>query len=170
MSEPVEFLPDNIIAALRKRGVEYIVIGAFGAILHGSPYPTADIDICPNLEHSNLERLASALVDLDARIYAVDEPEGVTFDRSAEMLERAQVWSLITTAGRLDICFEPAGTSGYADLVRDAVVISLRGADIVVASLADIIRSKDAAGRDKDRVQLQTLRRLLDRINRGESP
>jgi hypothetical protein len=37
-----------------------------------------------------------------------------------------------------------------------------------VASLADIIRSKEAAGREKDRLALPRLRRLLDRLGESE--
>jgi hypothetical protein len=39
---------------------------------------------------------------------------------------------------------------------------------IRVASLADIIRSKEAAGREKDRLALPRLRRLLDRLSERE--
>jgi hypothetical protein len=37
-----------------------------------------------------------------------------------------------------------------------------------VASLADIVRSKEAAGPEKDRLALPRLRRLLDRLDEGE--
>ncbi len=38
---------------------------------------------------------------------------------------------------------------------------------ILVASLEDVIRSKEAAGREKDRLALPRLRRLLDRLRSG---
>lgn len=57
----------------------------------------------------------------------------------------------------------PSGTSGYEDLVRSAVWMRLEDVDIPVASLADVIRSKEAAGREKDRAMLPTLRQLLGR-------
>jgi hypothetical protein len=42
----------------------------------------------------------------------------------------------------------------------------LRGIDVPVASLADVIRSKEAAGRDRDRAILPTLRHLLETAER----
>lgn len=57
----------------------------------------------------------------------------------------------------------PAGTGGYADLRREAIDIELRGVRVPIASLADVIRSKEAAGRDKDRRVLPVLRELLAR-------
>jgi len=41
---------------------------------------------------------------------------------------------------------------GYEDLARDAVRLTILGVDVDVASLADVIRSKEAAGREKDRL------------------
>lgn len=91
------------------------------------------------------------------------EPEGVAFDRSAEALERASIWNLQTTCGMFDLSFRPSGTGGYDDLVRGAVTMELRGEVVAVASLADIVRSKEAAGRPKDLAALPTLRALLRR-------
>ena len=76
---------------------------------------------------------------------------------------------MTTDAGDLDVTFCPSGTSGFADLKRDA--IDIEAADrlhILVASLADVVRSKEAAGREKDRLALPRLRRLLDRLQRSE--
>ena len=72
--------------------------------------------------------------------------------------------NMTTQAGDLDVTFCPSGTSGFADLKRDAT--DIEAADrlhILVASLEDVIRSKEAAGREKDRLALPRLRRLLER-------
>ena len=76
---------------------------------------------------------------------------------------------MATQAGDLDVAFCPSGTPGFADLKRDA--IEIQAADrlhILVASLEDVIRSKAAADREKDRLALPRLRRLLDRLQAGE--
>jgi hypothetical protein len=72
------------------------------------------------------------------------------------------VWNLVTDHGRLDITFRPSGTTGFADLARDAVHLTILGVEVDVASLADVIRSKEAAGREKDRLALPVLRRVLE--------
>ena len=51
---------------------------------------------------------------------------------------------------------------GYEELARDAVGLTILGVDVVVASLADVIRSKEAAGREKDRLVLSVLRRIAE--------
>lgn len=82
------------------------------------------------------------------------------------MLARVSVLHLTTRHGDLDLSFEPSGTAGYDNLHRGAVALKLRGLVLSVASLADIIRSKEAADREKDRMVLPALRRLLDQAGK----
>ncbi len=140
--------------------MKFVLIGALAARLHGFPRLTADADITPAGDKANLERLASALKDLDARVYTESVPEGLAFDRSAAALGRARMWNLVTNAGRLDIAFTPAGTKGYEDLAADAEKFEAFGVEFLAASLDDIIRSKEAAGRDKDLDDVVLLRAL----------
>jgi hypothetical protein len=78
------------------------------------------------------------------------------------------VWTLTTEAGDLDLVFTPAGTGGYADLVADATEVDL-GARVLVASLRDVIRSKEASNRPKDIAQLPALRQTLEVIREREA-
>jgi len=158
--------PERLIRTLRKHRVEFVLIGALAARLYGFPRLTADADITPASTPRNLERLASALRELGAKIYTETVPEGLGFDCSAAMLSRATMWNLITKAGRLDLAFEPSGTKGYADLAEGAGRFEAFGVKFLVASLDDIIRSKEAAGRPKDKNDVVLLRELKRR-NRG---
>jgi hypothetical protein len=157
-----EFAPQDVFAVLERHGVRYVLIGGLAAILHGAPHITTDADIVPEVGRDNLERLSAALKELHARIRIAGEPAGIPFDHSGESLSRVQVWNLVTDRGNLDITLVPSGTRGYDDLVRDVQPKTVRGIEVPVASLADVIRSKEAAGRDKDRLVLPVLRRLLE--------
>ncbi|MEP6551234.1 MAG: hypothetical protein ABJB95_08620 [Gemmatimonadales bacterium] len=140
--------------------MKFVLIGALAARLHGFPRLTADADITPATDKRNLERLAAALDDLDAKVYTESVPEGLTFDRSAAALERAAIWNLVTSAGRLDIAFTPSGTKGYDDLAEEAERFEAFGVHFLAASLDDIIRSKEATGRAKDEDDVVILRAL----------
>ena len=85
------------------------------------------------------------------------------------MLLSEEILNLTTRCGDLDLTFTPSGTKGYSDLKNDAIQMDIRGIRLSVASLADVIRSKEAADREKDRLVLPTLRRLLDRLENDES-
>jgi len=161
MAEP-EFGPDQILGVLERHGVRCVLIGGFAAVIHGSPYLTADVDVVPSTDRDNLQRLSDALRELHAKVWTTTEPEGLAFDYAPSSLADVRVWNLVTDFGRLDLTFEPSGTQGYDDLSRDAAHLEILGVGVDVASLADIIRSKEAAGREKDRLVLPVLRRLAE--------
>jgi hypothetical protein len=159
------FDPFPLLAALRRHDVEFIVIGAVAAIAQGYPLTTRDLDVTPLREHENAERLATALRELDAKLRTATEL--VDFPIEATYLEQVDSWALLTQLGELDILFEPDGTAGYPDLRRGAVEVTL-GVPVLVASLRDVIRMKEASSREKDRAQLPALRRTLEVIRRRE--
>jgi hypothetical protein len=163
VAEAAAFDPERMITVLARHGVEYVLIGALAARLQGFPRLTADADVTPSADPENLERLAAALRDLNARVYTEAVPEGLAFDCSAASLARAELWNLVTDAGRLDLAFRPAGTEGYDDLRRNAVPFEAFGVGLNAASLGDIIRSKEAAGRPQDRQDVIILREILRR-------
>ena len=159
--------PEPILATLRKHEVRFVVIGAIAAILQGYPLPTYDLDITPDDAPDNLERLADALRELEAKLRT---PQGaIDFPVDAKMLSGARVWTLTTRAGDLDLVFDPAGTAGYADLRRGAIAYDIGSGEIPVASLIDVIRSKETAHRVKDQAQLPALRRTLELRRERES-
>jgi hypothetical protein len=62
------------------------------------------------------------------------------------------------------VSFVPSGTEGWEDLSVHAIGIDIDGTHVNVAALDDIIRSKEAADRLKDRLILPSLRRLREMI------
>jgi hypothetical protein len=160
----------GLLRLLERHDVRYVVIGAQAAVIHGAPVVTEDLDITPARDDENLQRLASALSEIEPRLRTASEPEGVPFPVDARLLAIAATWNLTTRLGELDIAFEPAGTRGYDDLRSGADTIELAdGLLVQVASLADVIRSKEAAGREKDRAQLPLMRRTLEEIRAREA-
>ena len=162
------FDPDDIFFALSNHGVRFILIGGMAAILHGDTGVTLDIDIVPAVDPANLDRLAVALQALGARIRADGVPEGLAFDCSGAFLRNLgpdAMLNLTTRAGDLDVAFMPTGTQGFQDLKREAMTINAAGTTVLVASLADVIRSKGAADREKDRLALPRLHELLERTS-----
>jgi len=157
------FDPERILRALSRRRVRYILVGATAARLQGFPRLTADADIAPALDIRNLTRLSAALRDLRARVYTQSMPEGLPFSCDAETLSRANVWNLVTDAGRLDLIFKPSGTDGYDDLERSALTYKVFGVKVRAASLKDILRSKLASNRPQDQQDAIVLTEMLKR-------
>jgi hypothetical protein len=151
----------RILEVLHRNKVAYILIGGLAAVYHGSPFPTEDADITPEMDRRNLDKLATALRELNARVSTDSVPSGLPFRCDGEALSAAQTWNLTTDAGDLDVTFTPSGTRGYRDLSRDAARVELYGVNVLIASLRDVIRSKQAANQPKDQRMLPTLREIL---------
>jgi hypothetical protein len=151
----------RLFEVLHRHEVVYVLIGGLAAVFYGSPFPTEDADITPQDDRPNLIRLAAALRELNAKIRTEAVPEGLLFACDADGLAAAQTWNLQTDAGDLDLAFEPSGTQGYSDLRRDAMPAQLYNVTVHIASLSDVIRSKAAADRPKDRRVLPALREIL---------
>jgi len=160
VAEP-RFDPDRMLRVLAAHDVDFVLIGGYAAALHGSDHLTFDVDITPSRDAANLDRLSEALHELRARVRVDGIEGGLEFQHDGPSLARASMWNLVTDAGDLDLSFEPCGTDGWADLHRGAVTVGLVSGPTEVASLADIVRSKETANRPKDQLVLPTLRRLL---------
>lgn len=140
-------------------------MGGFAAVLHGSPLPTSDVDVVPRRDPDNLERLARALTRLGAQLRTAAGPVETTID-AAFLGAMPLMLNFTTDHGDLDLTFAPTGPRQAWD--ADAGVVEIAdGLSIRVASLAGVIDSKQAAGRDKDVRALLYLESLRDEIAGG---
>jgi len=161
---------ERIISTLHRHGVAYVLIGGAAANAHGSTLLTEDVDITPARDRANMDRLAAALRELGARIRTSNEPEGVEFPvEGAFLAAQPLMLNLTTEAGDVDLTLAPAGfAAGYDALAPRAVDIEFDDGVVVrVAALDDIIASKRAANRPKDKAALPYLEALADDIARG---
>jgi hypothetical protein len=163
------FDPTAICRILNEEGVDYVVMGGFAAVIHGSPLPTEDVDILPDRRPDNLERLASALARLGARIRTAGDPVATTIDAGL-LAEMPHMLTLVTDFGILDLAFTPAGPLDGYD-AWNAGSSSIEIADrltVRVAGLDDVIDSKAAANRPKDVRALPYLESLREAIFHGD--
>lgn len=161
------FDPIEIIRVLAEHEVECVLIGGLAGVLHGAPATTNDADIMPEASEQNLIRLSAALRGLDARLRVDSDPEGVAFDPHPALLASMSTLNTSTRFGDLDLTLSPAGIDDYESLRSAAVEFDIEGSRMLVASLDDVIRSKEAADRPKDHATLPLLRAVRDEIGRG---
>ena len=124
---------------------------------------TTDVDVTPERSSANRGRLAAALRGLGGGIRVDDLENGLPFATSAEALGGVKTLNLRTPFGDIDLTFEPDGTEGFPDLVGRAEPHTVGSVRVLVAALADVIRSKTAAGRQKDLLALPELHEIARR-------
>jgi hypothetical protein len=168
MSELDRFQPDVILGSLIEHDVRFVLIGGLAAQAHGSPSLTGDLDICYARDRENLDRLAATLADLSAvrRGLPVDAPRMPPFD--ARTLRAGGPFTLTTTAGDFDLLATPDPGFDYERLRATSVSTTVAGHPVLIASLADLIDMKRAAGRPKDRIELEILGALREELDRRD--
>src|SRR5207244_9918196 len=114
------------------------------AQLHGWQGATADLDIAVANDGANVDRLNKTLAQVGAGQGTIGA-FGTAFR---------------TRYGRLEIVRRAHAVGHYSDWLRRAQELEVE-ADlrVLVAATDDILRSKQAAGRDKDRASLAQMRR-----------
>jgi hypothetical protein len=106
----------ELLSVLLRHEVRFVVIGGAAIQSHGRRYVTEDIDVTPDPDEANLQRLADALNELECRLVTdpanpsswVKLPADYFTTRS---LLSASMWNLATRHGLLDVSFAPSGIS-----------------------------------------------------------
>jgi predicted nucleotidyltransferase len=168
MADWPDFRPRPIIQLLTARGVDFVVIGGYAAVLHGSARVTRDLDVCYATDAANLAVLGRALTDMNARPAGVDED--VPFVADARTLARVELLTLVTDLGRLDVMTAPAGAPPYGRMRDRADRYDLDGLLVRVAAIPDLVAMKRAVGRKRDLAdieELEAIQRLRARAAQG---
>lgn len=151
----------GLLGALARHEVDYLVIGGVAAQLHGRRRTTKDLDVMPAPGRANLERLAAALEELDARAGGIDPGAAPLSVTDVDRLEIAPVLPpLRTRHGELHVVKEPEGADDYGTLRQRALVVPLEGLELAIVALDDLVRMKRAAGRRRDLEDIDALIRL----------
>jgi hypothetical protein len=167
VSEAPEFLPKELIDRLVAGEVEFVLIGGIAAQAHGSPSLTADLDIVPSWDRDNLRKVARLLAEIAAVRHDVPEDSPPLPPLDERTLLTGAVFTLTTRFGRFDLLANADPGLDFDALMRCAVEYEFLGHRLHVASLDDLIAMKRAAGRPKDRVELEILGALREEIDRG---
>ena len=136
---------------LQDCGLEAILIGNAAAALQGAPVTTVDLDFLFRKTPRNIAKLKTAAKLLGAVLMRPFYPASDLF-RVARDSDGLQVDFLGTIHG----------IRSFEGLRRRAQRHDLDGAVLLVADLADVVRSKRAAGRPRDRAVLEILELTLD--------
>ena len=170
MTELGRFDAEELVRRLLEADVKFVLIGGLAAQAHGSTSLTSDLDIVPSWDRDNLRKVARILSDIAAVRHGVaaDAPPLPPLDERA--LLAGAVFTLTTEYGRFDLLANPDPGFDFDSLMRTGAEHEFLGHRLQVASLDDLIAMKRAAGRPKDRVELEILGALREEMDRAGRP
>jgi hypothetical protein len=154
VSAEERFEPERVVEALNRMGVRYVVVGGLAAGAHGVVRATRDIDLVPDPDPDNLERLASTLVSLGGRHVVHDDLTGENLAAPVSMKVR-------TEHGEVHVLSRMPGTPSFHELDSERLLVEVApGVEAPVCSLAHLRRMKLASERPRDVVDLVELDEL----------
>lgn len=149
MSYDEAFLVE-LLRALRVAKLEAVIVGTTAAILQGVPLMTEDVDLLIRDTPKNREKLATLCAELGR-------------GRPVQITPLSPTVRLIGADDiDVDVLFDTlSGDLSFASVRARSVQIAVGETTAAAASLEDVIRSKQAANRPKDRAQLPMLESFL---------
>lgn len=139
--------------------IECVIIGGVASTLYGSAILTNDLDVCYARNAGNLEKLATALQSVNAKLR--NAPPDLPFLLDADTLRRGLNFTFITDVGSLGLLGEVRGLGSYQDVVAEAITYELFGYLFPVIEINRLILAKRTAGRAKDMIAVAELEALL---------
>lgn len=134
---------------LKKHGAHFLFIGKGAAIIMGYPDTTQDVDLFPKKSPANGAAIVAGLRDLGFPLT----------DEHAEQIVRGKDFIQIRYGPfDVDLIFAPDGIERFEDAEQRSLTIE----GLPVCHIDDIIRSKEAANRVRDRETLPRLKAFRD--------
>lgn len=137
----------DVFKSLSCHEVRYVVIGGVAAILHGVPRATFDLDILIEATEDNAGRLLDAFLEVGLGTAALIEPQTLLANEITIFRDRL----------RIDVQTRTPGIE-FEDAWRRRSRLTYDGGEFFIICKDDLIRSKEAAGREIDLADI----RLLD--------
>ncbi|MBI3492766.1 MAG: hypothetical protein HY047_13460 [Acidobacteria bacterium] len=160
--------------ALQENAVRFVVIGVAGANYYAlnasTVFLTQDRGLFLPPDPDNLVNCWAACDAVGLHLWSGDEPLDSPRDRwLAERIVERRALTRATDGAELQVDLTlVTGGCAFDAVWKERRVFQVDGVDIPVARLLDIVTSKHAAGRDKDRLFLATHREALEELLRRE--
>lgn len=140
----------EFLVAFNRHNVDYLIVGGYAVILHGYVRTTGDLDIWVRKSKVNYHKIAAAFVDFGMPVFDMNEDN---FLHNEELD--------VFTFGVPPICIELItnikGIS-FDEAFENALVKKVDQIEIKLIHLEDLIKAKEAAGRPKDKNDIEHLK------------
>lgn len=152
---------NRLIERLCDAHIDFVIVGGFAGMLHGSSLVTRDLDVCAVLNAETVGKLRDALRDVRPTHRLT--PQRLSFLETPEPGVGMKNLYLETELGAIDFLGSILGIGEFERVRAASIEIELFGRRCRVISLADLIQAKEALGRDKDLIAAKELRAIAEK-------
>ncbi len=148
-----------LLERLLKNNIDFVLVGGFASVLHGSTLVTQDLDICVAMTDEEIHKLRKALQDLNP-IHRMNPNAQISFLEQPKDLRNIKNIYLRTNLGVLDIMSELPPIGNFEAIKINAIEIDLYGYKCKIIALEDLIKIKETMTRPKDKETLEYLKKI----------
>ncbi len=145
----------DLLKVLMGVEIDFVLVGGFASVVYGSSMVTRDLDICTLITSEEIEKLRQCLKDFHPKHRMT--PKKLSFLEFPAELKGVNNIYLETDLGVLDVISQVTGVGTYGQIKSRSIEIALYGKKCKLISLDDLITSKKAMGRDKDKAVVKEL-------------
>lgn len=153
MTEPAF---DQLLRRLSEADVEFVLIGGLAVNAWGVVRGTKDVDVVVAPDPENLRRIAGVAVAIHGHIQTGESFLSTPPSIAAQLASGERV-AIETELGQLDIVQGLDGVPNYDELRAGATEAEVLGTRVLVCSFEDLKAMKRAAGRTRDKADLEDL-------------
>lgn len=144
-----------LLQLLLKNNIDFVLIGGFAGTIHGSTLVTQDLDICLACNSENLKKLRHIFKNYHP-VHRMT-PQKLSFLTYPETLENVANVYLNSDLGILDVLSSVIGVGDFSRVKSNSIEIKIFDHVCKVISIDDLIASKKAMNRDKDKITVKEL-------------
>ena len=137
----------EFIQSLNNNKVRYLVIGGYAVAFHGHPRYTKDIDIWIDCVEENAAKMVASLDDFGFGELGLTE---------SDFIEPGQIVQLGYPPNRIDILTSIKGVD-FVECYESRVIVELDEITINFIDLENLIKNKQASGRNQDLADIENL-------------
>lgn len=152
---------NQLIELLADNRLEFVIVGGFAGVLHGSSLVTHDLDLCIILKKETVECLKQILKPFHP-VHRMT-PQRLSFLEIPLDYQRLNSLYLDTDLGQLDLLSEIKGVGTFEKIYKEADTVELFGRECKVMSIDMLIQSKMEMARDKDTAMVKELRVIKEK-------
>ena len=138
----------EMLQSLLGNEVEFLIVGAYAMAVYGYPRATGDLDLWILTSNENADRTYRALVQFGAPLDKID---------TKSFSKEGIVFQIGVAPCRIDILTHIDGVD-FEQAYPRRKVIDIEGTKVPIIAKEDLIRNKEATGREKDKLDSKLLR------------
>lgn len=150
---------EDFVELLNKHKVDYMVVGGYALAFHGKPRHTGDLDIWINVSPKNAERMLKVIADFGMASLGFEKED---------FLKEGFINQIGQPPLRIDILNSIDGVE-FSEAKKNREQITLDdGLELSFIGLQDLLKNKQAAGRNQDLADIKEIKKILPKKHPGK--